>query len=65
MTYRAELFQRLHEYCRAKGLMLGKQLGFGVHGIVFVAENNRKGDRPSRSMSGKLTMDGNVISICA
>ena len=38
MTYRAELYQRLQEYCQAKKLVLGKQLGFGVHGIVFVAE---------------------------
>ena len=29
----------LDQYCRRKGLVRGDQLGFGVHGSVFVAKN--------------------------
>src|SRR6185369_13880245 len=29
---------RAHAYADMHGLVLGKQLGFGVHGIVFVTE---------------------------
>lgn len=29
----------LRDYCRERGLTLGRQLGFGVHGTVFMAEN--------------------------
>jgi hypothetical protein len=37
MGFRLELVERAQEYCQQKGLAIGIQLGFGVHGIVFVA----------------------------
>ncbi len=36
---------RVKEYCRRKGLILASQLGFGVHGSVFAAENQTDGRR--------------------
>jgi len=35
---RANLIRRAEEYAANNGLVLGSQLGFGVHGIVFSAE---------------------------
>ena len=32
----------LRDYCRERGLTLGRRLGFGVHGTVFMAENQTK-----------------------
>jgi hypothetical protein len=37
---RPDLFARAQAYANQKGLALGDQLGFGVHGIVFKAKNN-------------------------
>jgi len=37
MSHRPELSQRAQQYARTRGLVLGDQLGFGVHGIVFLA----------------------------
>jgi len=37
---RPELIDRAQAYCQRNGLALGRQLGFGVHGIVFVAEGH-------------------------
>jgi hypothetical protein len=37
MGPRAELVRRGEAYCQRHGLTAGRQLGFGVHGIVFVA----------------------------
>ena len=37
MIDRPELVRRASEYCRRAGLLLGPQLGFGVHGNVFTA----------------------------
>jgi hypothetical protein len=39
---RTELFARILEYANRNGLVVGKQLGFGVHGIVFDAESQSK-----------------------
>jgi hypothetical protein len=39
---RAELFDRIQAYANRNGLVVGKQLGFGVHGIVFDAQNQSK-----------------------
>ncbi len=39
---RSELFDRLKEYAKQHCLDIGKQLGFGVHGIVFDAESQSK-----------------------
>lgn len=37
------MVRRAEEYCRRHGLVLGKALGFGVHGNVFAAENQTDG----------------------
>jgi hypothetical protein len=37
MNHRPELRERARRYAAAKGLALGDQLGFGLHGIVFLA----------------------------
>jgi hypothetical protein len=39
MSFRTELTRRAQEYCQRTGLVIGEQLGAGVHGIVFAAEN--------------------------
>jgi hypothetical protein len=39
---RTELLERIQEYANRNGLVVGRQLGFGVHGIVFDAENQFK-----------------------
>lgn len=39
-----ETIARAEEYCRRKGMVLAKQLGFGVHGSVFSAENQSNGE---------------------
>ena len=39
MSFRDEPLRRAQAYAAAHGLALGEELGFGVHGIVFVAEN--------------------------
>jgi hypothetical protein len=45
MVDRAELLRRLSEYCRRAGLQLGPQLGYGVHGTVFTAQNQSAPDQ--------------------
>ena len=39
---KTELLERIQEYANRHGLVIGKQLGFGVHGIVFDAANQSK-----------------------
>src|ERR1700730_12259198 len=34
-----ELVRRAEEFARRSGLVLGQQLGFGIHGIVFATES--------------------------
>ena len=38
---REDLVHRAEEYAARNGLVLGRQLGFGVHGIVFSASRLR------------------------
>jgi hypothetical protein len=40
---RADLVRRVQEYADRKGLLVGRELGFGVHGIVFSAERQTEG----------------------
>ncbi|HEX5272927.1 MAG TPA: hypothetical protein VFW33_20660 [Gemmataceae bacterium] len=40
---REDLFRRAEEYAARNGLVIGRQLGFGVHGIVFSAERQTEG----------------------
>jgi len=42
MTTKEELLHRAALYAQRHGLTLGEQLGFGVHGIVFVVESQTK-----------------------
>jgi len=42
---RTDLVRRVHEYASRKGLVFRGQFGFGVHGIVFSAENQIEGGR--------------------
>jgi hypothetical protein len=37
MTTREELIRRANQYAQRNGLTLREQLGYGIHGIVFVA----------------------------
>jgi hypothetical protein len=39
MSFHDELIYRGQQYAAQYGLVLGKELGFGVHGIVFEAES--------------------------
>lgn len=43
MSTAPELRTRAEEYCGRNGITLGDQLGFGVHGSVFAAENHANG----------------------
>jgi hypothetical protein len=45
MIDRQELVRRATEYCRRHALELGPQLGYGVHGSVFVVINSANDDR--------------------
>src|SRR5215469_14533587 len=45
MMHRPELLQRANEYCRIHALTIRRQLGFGVHGIVFATECHRDSGR--------------------
>src|SRR5436190_162174 len=42
---RTDLIRRAEEYANRKGLMIGRELGSGVHGIVFSAEYQTEGGR--------------------
>jgi hypothetical protein len=42
---RPDLVRRVQAYPDRKGLLIGKQLGSGVHGIVFSAEYQTEGGR--------------------
>ena len=46
MVTEEELLRRADQYAQRNQLVLGEQLGFGVHGIVFVAESQTE---PGRS----------------
>jgi len=45
MPTKEELVRRADLYAQKHGLVLGEQLGFGVHGIVFVAASKSKPGR--------------------
>lgn len=46
MSFTDELERRAREYAQQHGLVLGEQLGFGVHGIVFLAESQPGNETP-------------------
>jgi hypothetical protein len=41
-----ELVRRAQAYAQRSGLVLGEQLGFGMHGIVFLAESQSEKESP-------------------
>ncbi len=45
MSTKEELIRRADLYAQKHGLVLGEQLGFGVHGIVFAAASKTKPGR--------------------
>jgi len=42
---RIDLVRRVQEYASRKGLVIDRELGSGIHGIVFSAENHAEGGR--------------------
>jgi hypothetical protein len=46
MSLTDELESRIRRYAQRNGLVLGEQLGFGLHGIVFTAESQRENGTP-------------------
>jgi hypothetical protein len=46
MDFDEELRRRAREYTQRHGLLLGNELGAGVHGIVFATESQPKKGRP-------------------
>jgi hypothetical protein len=47
MSFRDEPLRRAHEYAKHNGLVVGKELGFGVHGIVYVMKSQSEKGRPA------------------
>src|SRR5262245_51025638 len=45
MSFNNDLLRRVREYVERYGLTQGKELGYGVHGSVFVAESHRESER--------------------
>jgi hypothetical protein len=41
---KSDLLRRIEEYAHLKGLVLGQELGSGIHGIVLDAKNQLNGD---------------------
>jgi hypothetical protein len=54
MSLNNELIHRASEYAQHHGLVLGKQLGFGVHGIVFVAKSQPQSGVPASQSAIKV-----------
>jgi hypothetical protein len=54
MSFKDELVRRGREYARRHDLVLGEELGFGVHGIVFVAESQPKKGRAEAKSAVKV-----------
>ena len=53
MSFRDEPLRRAHEYAKHNGLVVGKELGFGVHGIVFVMKSQSEKGRPASKCAVK------------
>jgi hypothetical protein len=66
MSIKDELLVRAAEYAKHNGLLLRDELGFGVHGIVFLAKTKRKlRAPPSKSIVVKNLTNEAETSICA
>jgi hypothetical protein len=39
MSFKDEMQQRAQDYAQRHGLLIGEELGYGVHGIVFLTES--------------------------
>jgi hypothetical protein len=53
MSFRDEPLRRAREYAERRGLTLGKELGFGVHGVVFVTDNQTATGRAGKQSAVK------------
>ena len=56
MNLRDELRLRADDYAMQHQLMIVEELGFGVHGSVFIAENHAKPDIPVQQSAVKVNM---------
>lgn len=53
MSFRDDPLRRALEYAKHNGLVVGKELGFGVHGIVFAMNSQAESDRPATQCAVK------------
>jgi hypothetical protein len=51
MSFKDEPLRRARQYADRRGLTLGRELGFGVHGVVVVTENQPVQGQPARRQS--------------
>lgn len=54
MSIKEERERRAHAYAQRHGLVLGKALGFGVHGSVFTVQSQRENDEPNGETAIKV-----------
>ena len=52
---RIDLHRRVQDYAHRKNLLVGEQLGYGVHGIVFAAKNQTDGERLALKVQERAT----------
>ena len=53
MSFRDEPLRRAREYAARHNLTLGTELGFGVHGVVFVTQNQIDKGQPKKQSAVK------------
>src|SRR5690242_9271613 len=54
MSARTDLIARAREYAACHGLVLGDELGHGVHGIVFATESQPQNQEPMMESAIKV-----------
>jgi len=54
MSGKDELLRRANEYTQRHGRVLGRELGFGVHGIVFLTKSQRNKSPPAARSAIKV-----------
>jgi hypothetical protein len=64
MSFKEEPLRRALEYAKHNGLVVGKELGFGVHGIVFAMKSQPETDEPgAEPITGRQNTSGSAMSI--
>ena len=60
-----ELENLARQYALTRDIVLGEQLGFGIHGIVYAAEDNVKPGffAPEISLSVTILADANGLEV--